>query len=63
LKDFGLEKVLTNVKIHKIFLPEMHLNWHFKKMYIFGGKKPIKCLKKINLMKKTEGILLLDITN
>jgi hypothetical protein len=30
----------------------MHLNWHIKKMYIFGGEKHIKCLKKINLKKK-----------
>ncbi len=51
-------KVLANVKIHKIFLPEMHLNWHIQKMYIFGGEMPIKCFKKINLKKKLKGFFL-----
>jgi hypothetical protein len=41
----------------------MSLNWHTKKIYILRGKMPAKSLKKIILRKKTEGILLLDITN
>jgi hypothetical protein len=41
----------------------MSLNCHTKKSYILRGKMPTKSLKKIILRKKTEGILLLDITN
>ncbi len=48
LKDFGLEndlKFLTNVKIHKIFLPEMRLNWHTKNVN-FLGENANKMFKK-----------------
>jgi hypothetical protein len=41
----------------------MNMNWHIKKIYILRGKMPIKSLKKIILRKKTEGILLFDLTN
>jgi hypothetical protein len=41
----------------------MSLNGHTKKIYILRGKMATKSLKKIILRKKTEGILLLDITN
>ncbi len=41
----------------------MRMNKHIKNLYIVRQKAPIKSLKKINLIKKNEGILLLDITN
>ena len=56
-------KILTDVKIFKKLLQKMSLNWHTKKNYILRGKMPTKNLKKIILRKKTEGNLLLDITN
>jgi hypothetical protein len=40
----------------------MSLNWYTKKIYILGGKMPLKSFKKIILGKKNEGILLWDIT-
>ncbi len=55
-------KILTTVNSWK-FLFELHLNWHIKKLYILRVNMAIKSLEKINLRKKTEGILLLDITN
>jgi hypothetical protein len=42
---------------------EIHLNWHIKKLYILRVNMAIKSLEKINFRKKTEGILLLDMTN
>jgi hypothetical protein len=47
----------------KRFSYEMHMNKHVTNMYILRQKMHIKSLKKINLNKKTEGILLLGITN
>jgi hypothetical protein len=65
LKDFGLEndlKFLTNVKIHKIFLPEMRLNWHTQNVN-FLGENANKMFKKDKFDNKSAGILLLDKTN
>ncbi len=47
----------------KRFSNEMRMNKHIKNLYILRQKVPIKSLTKINLNKKTEGILLFDITN
>jgi len=41
----------------------MRMNKHITNLYILRQKVPIKSLKKINLNKKNEGVLLLDITN
>ncbi len=45
------------------FSYEKRMNKHIKNLYILRQKVPIKSLKKINLNKKTEGVLFLDITN
>ncbi len=44
-------KVITNVKIHKIFLPESHLNWQIKNVHFLGGKA-YKMFKKDKFDKK-----------
>jgi hypothetical protein len=64
-KDLWLESEIK-LKLHKNTLKI--IAWHefelaYKKIYILRGKMPIKSLKKIILRKKTEGILLWDITN